>query len=201
MADQAQQGREAGWRGLLFEQTRTWSATEGKGNLAEPLELPVCPSSIGRCQRRKPFRKGLVNTRCGKAEKPAHLDPQHHGTSLSGQIHQRSHVATMHTCGQGRARRTRCARLRRRQHENEAILVYQNLFQMHVGRKKQELSGKSGKHAIRFQWRITWRIQFVFLYDTTSRPFTESATEPKNAKWLAISINTFLESGALLHFP
>jgi hypothetical protein len=96
---------------------------------------------------------------------------------------QRSHAATMYSCGQGRAKRTRCGRLHRRQHENEAILVYQDLFQMHVGRKKQELSGK---HGIRFQWRITWRIGFVFFYDTTSRPFTESATESKVGRIIII---------------
>ena len=141
MTDQAQQGREAGWHSLLFEQTRPWSATEGKRNLAESLELTACPSRIGRCQRRKRFRKGLVSTRCRKAEKPAHLDPQYHGTSLSGQVNQRSRVATMHSCRLGRAKRTHCGRLRRCQHQHEPILFYHYLFHIHIGRKKQELSG------------------------------------------------------------
>jgi len=67
-----------------------WSATKGKRNLAEPLELTGGPSRIGGGKRGKLFCKGLVSAFSGKAEKPAHLDSQHHGTLLTGQINQRA---------------------------------------------------------------------------------------------------------------
>ena len=93
MTQQAQYGREAGGHGLLAKQTRCWSATEGKRNLTEPLKLVAGPSCIGRCERGKLFRKGPVSARGGRAKKPAHLDPQHHGTLLTGQINQRARVS------------------------------------------------------------------------------------------------------------
>jgi hypothetical protein len=100
VTDQAQQGREADWHGLLFSQTRPWSPSESKRNLAEPLELPLCPSRIGRCERGKRFRKGLGSALRGKAEKPAHVDPQANGTLLTGQIRKGSHIPAMYSCRQ-----------------------------------------------------------------------------------------------------
>jgi len=112
VTQQAQYGREAGGHGLLAKQTRCWSATEGKRNLTEPLKLAAGPSCIGRCERGKLFRKGPVSARGGRAKKPAHLDPQHHGTLLTGQINQRARVVAMHVCRQRRAIGTRGGQLR-----------------------------------------------------------------------------------------
>src|SRR5215467_8784037 len=36
-----------------------------------------------------------------------------------------------------------------------------------------------GKYGIRFQWRITWSMRFVFLYDTATCPITKNVTEPR----------------------